>query len=492
MLEKLQLSLEHSTWLEGVRKIPCEIAAEHGVVSRGQHLAFEYRQNGVALFRKVRQEITKNGQVGKTFWIEPKDVSLILWNDDCLNEPCSPATPLVVTEGEFDGLACLAAGATHVVSVPNGAILARPGEGDVIPSEDRAFSYLWRGVKLDPRLDKFEKIILATDDDERGRVLRGELAVRLGRQRCWFVIYPEGCKDANDVLMQRGADALSDVFAEARPIVPNRLVCFSDIPVETRRTYSTGWRGLDAHMMLVIPELAIITGIPGAGKSAWALALGGNLAQVHGLRGAILQFEDNPERNRNDLLRYRMGIMGDDEQGGDRAEAVRWVDQMFRTISPSETVDDEGDFDLVWLHQAIEEAAKRHGCRWVIIDPWNEVEHLWNKNENEAVYLNRAIRQLKRIMRRFQVAIIIVAHPTKEGGKQQEIQDMSGYDIAGGAVWKNKSDHMVIVHRNSPADQITFVKIDKSKDFTLMGRPGIVRMRYRPTAANFEFVGSGV
>ena len=46
-------------------------------------------------------------------------------------------------------------------------------------------------------MQQFKKIILATDDDQKGRVLRDELAVRLGRSRCWFVTYPKGCKVAN-------------------------------------------------------------------------------------------------------------------------------------------------------------------------------------------------------------------------------------------------------------------------------------------------------
>lgn len=490
-MDRLTLSLTHAEWLAEVRKIPVEIAAQAGAVSQGEHLAFEYLLNGVCVMRKVRREILADGKSTKTFWIEPTGVALPLWNEDCLSEACSPESILVVCEGEIDGMSWLTAGAIHVVSVPNGAILSKPGEGDVVPSEDTPFAYLWQGAKLKPSIDKFSKIIIATDNDERGRVLRGELAIRLGRQRCWFVEYPAGCKDANDVLMLHGADALTDVLADAKPIVPSRLVKFSDIPTETRKTYVSGWPGLDEHLKLVIPELAVVTGAPGAGKSTWTLALGANLAQVHGLKGALLQFEDNPERNRNELIRYRMSVMG--REGGEaRAEAVTWIDTMFRTVAPSETVDEETDFDLPWLREAIEEAAGRHGCRWLIIDPWNEVEHLWAKSENEAVYLNRAIRMLKRIMRRFQIMIFIVAHPTKEGGKQPNIQDMTGYDIAGGAVWKNKSEHLIIIHRDEKNPTTTFVKVDKSKDYTLMGRPGIVRMQYVATSGSFRWLGSGV
>src|SRR5262249_10825982 len=74
----------------------------------------------------------------------------------------------------------------------------------------------------------------------------------------------------------------------------------------------------------------------------------------------------------------------------------------------------------------------RHGCRWVLVDPWNEVEHLWGRQDTEATYLNRALRELKRLGRRFQIALIIVAHPTKEGGKAEKLREASLYDINGG------------------------------------------------------------
>ncbi len=95
---------------------------------------------------RIRKEVVENGKTAKTFWIEPKGAELCLWNEDCLREPSD--APLIITEGELDALSFLAAGATHVVSVPNGATLDKPGEGDIVPRDDRAFRYLWDGVKL--------------------------------------------------------------------------------------------------------------------------------------------------------------------------------------------------------------------------------------------------------------------------------------------------------------------------------------------------------
>jgi twinkle protein len=199
---KLQLSIEHARWLEDARKIPCELASEKGVASSGENIGFQYRRNNVVLFTKVRKETpSPDGTSTKTFWIEPKGTALCLWNEDCLSEPSDDQ--LIITEGEIDALSFLTAGMAHVVSVPNGAPFDKPGVGDVEIAQDNAFRYLWDGNKLKTGLQRFRKIILATDDDQKGRVLRDELAVRLGRPRCWYLTYPRGCKDANS---QRRSD----------------------------------------------------------------------------------------------------------------------------------------------------------------------------------------------------------------------------------------------------------------------------------------------
>ena len=60
-----------------------------------------------------------------------------------------------------------------------------------------------------------EKIIIATDDDRWKSNVRGE--VRRGRHKCYRFKYPEGCKDANDVLMQKSSIELFESIDQAEP-----------------------------------------------------------------------------------------------------------------------------------------------------------------------------------------------------------------------------------------------------------------------------------
>jgi hypothetical protein len=119
-------------------------------------------------------------------------------------------------------------GFTNVVSVPDGAPRDVKEGALPDPEEDVKFSYLWasRGV-----LDMAVRIIIATDSDGPGQALSEELARRLGRERCWRVKWPtaeEGSadeppvkapslKDANEVLMAKGPDALKKAVQGAEP-----------------------------------------------------------------------------------------------------------------------------------------------------------------------------------------------------------------------------------------------------------------------------------
>lgn len=492
MLAKPALSQDHAEWLEAVRRIPCEIAAAHGVVSIDGNLAFEYRQSGELRYRKLRI-VNRDGS--KTFRRDRSGAETCLFNVDCLDEPlATPDTPLVICEGEIDALSWITAGMTHVVSVPDGAQRREPGEGDIDPRADDGYSWLWDGGKLIQGLRNWQKIIIATDADRPGNILRDELALRLGRERCWSVEYPEGCKDANEALVEHGEGVLIDAAIAARPLVPGRLVPMLAIPEPAELTvYTTGWgSGMDQHLRLAAPSLIPIVGPPGEGKSQFALALCAQLARLHGLKTAVMQFEDNPERNKRDLLRYAMAWASASSSGTPIAgPAERWVNEHFYAIAPPENLADEDDKTLGWVREQIESAALHHGCRIVLLDPWNEIEHAWSRHESEATYTNAALREIKRWARRWRLIVIIVAHPGKAiDGKS--IDEMTLYDVAGSAAWKNKADHGIIIKRTNENSSQVYVKVDKSKDWETMGVPGIVRMEFDRRNATYRFVGSGL
>ena len=469
------------------RQIPVELASRLGVCSWESNLAFEYRKDGRLQYRKFRY--VRDGE--KSFGRDRKGAETCMFLEHQIQDDPELSCPLIVTEGEIDALSIASVGLPNVVSVPDGAQLDDEGPAQIDPTSDKAFGWMWDGPNLKKHLAQFDRVILACDGDRKGRILTGELSVRFGAYKCYWIDYPSGCKDANDVLMKHGAAKLEEIIKAAKPIIPDKLVRFADIPdFGTGELYTSGLKGLDEGLGfgMMATNLVVFTGEPGSGKSELATNVGANLANLHQLPGAIIQFEDSTTRVRDTLISYALSSVSGITN---RGEAFDWVNKWFRTIVPQQGLGEDDDYTLPWLEYVIREARTRHGCKWVILDPWNEMEHMWDKGQNEAKYMNDALRRIKRIAKAFQIIIMVVAHPTKEGGKIKEIEELDLYMMAGGAAWSNKADIGIIVHRPEKDKTAAYIKVSKTKNQLLYGRPGIVRVEYQIASAKYRYIGMG-
>lgn len=455
------------------RGLDPEVATRLGARFSGGRFTFDTTKGGVLLYRKVRTP-------EKQFFIEPKGQKLQFWGlDEVPVLPSRPSEPLIITEGEFDRIAVVQSVGGYVLSVPNG-VAGKRSEGDIVIAEDNRFGYLWDGERLIPEVDQFDKIILCTDGDDPGLILRDELALRIGETRCWYVTYPEGCKDANDVVLRDRESALRAMIDGARPLRPGYLMKPSDIPPRAlNQTFSTGWGFMDKHMMLERPELVVVTGQPNHGKGQFIRCLAFNLARAHGWRTAFLAQEDPAHRVKRDMRRFAMGKYRYPNQEQQR-EALDWIDNHFRI---SQMPEDE-PVTLEMVEREMEAAALHHNCQVFVLDPWNEVEHRFAKGEAETQYIERALRQLLRKMRRLNLVLIIAAHPTKiSEGERANL-----YKISGSANWKNKCQHGIVIHKEHKDSNSVEINVEKSKDWETMGIPGKVYMDFSREFCDYEFI----
>ncbi len=129
-----------------------------------------------------------------------------------------------------------------------------------------------------------------------------------------------------------------------------------------------------------------------------------------------------------------------------RRDADAWINEkfVFFHIDPRT---DESEQTVEWLIEKAEEAVIRHGLKALVIDPWNEFEHARPHNETETQYVARMIKRLKRFAQTFDVLVIVVIHPTKNGGSK-DAADISLYDADGSAHWANKSDIGIAIERD--------------------------------------------
>jgi twinkle protein len=336
------------------------------------------------------------------------------------------------------------------------------------------FEFMWNNRD---RLRRIKRFIIAVDNDTNGKHLANELVRRLSAARCLFVTYPEGCKDLNDVRMQYGPERVTAVLNAAQPYPVKGLFTLKDYPdAPDVLTYSTGWDTVDELMKLFTPSMTVVTGIPGHGKSTWLTNLMVNAGKLHGWKSAVFSPEVPVVPHMRNKLRGMVACVSPHDMSREaRQHADQWISD--HIVFMEHTLDEDMDMSLEWLLERAADAVLRYGVRIIGIDPWNELEHSKRREETMAEYQNRALRQIRRFSVKYDVAIFLVAHPTKDvavGGKPRV---PTLYDIDGSAAWFNKPDFGIVVNVPDSSVPETMIHISKVR-FKDTGQKGSVRMKF--------------
>ncbi|KAK7246188.1 hypothetical protein RIF29_41048 [Crotalaria pallida] len=448
------------------RLISKETLERNAVMQRKYHdqivIAFTYRRNGALISCKYRD-------INKVFWQEADTEKIFYGLDDIEGE-----SDIIIVEGEIDKLAMEEAGFRNCVSVPDGAP-PTVSTKELPPEEkDMKYKYLWNCKDY---LKQASRIILATDEDQPGQALAEELARRLGKERCWRIRWPKkrgdvNCKDANEVLMYLGPQALKEVIenAELYPIrgLFNFRDYFDEIDAYYHRTLgyefgvSTGWNNLNELYNVVPGELTVVTGVPNSGKSEWIDALLCNLNQNAGWRFALCSMENKVREHARKLLEKHIKKPFFEARYGENVERMSveefqqgklWLSDTFSLIR----CEDDSLPNIKWVLDLAKAAVLRHGVRGLVIDPYNELDHQRPSNQTETEYVSQMLTLIKRFAQYHGCHVWFVAHP-------RQLHNWVGsppnlYDISGSAHFINKCDNGIVIHRNrdpdaGPIDQV--------------------------------------
>lgn len=447
-------------WAEMIeeRGISLEVAERNGVAVQSVFSPIEGKHVDALVFPYVRDGQIVNAKYrgpNKSFW-QVKGAEKVLYGlDDCVD-----CEEIIIVEGEFDKLAFEEAGYTNVVSVPDGA----PGkvkEGDVPnPEDDKKYEYLWN---CRAQLDTVKRFVIATDSDGPGKALAEELARRLGKERCFTVNWPEGCKDANETLQSGGVELIRDSISSAEGFPLRGLFKFADFSGDIEQYFnmdagselrgvSTGWRSVDKHYRVVPGELTVVTGVPNSGKSEWVDALMSNLAVQHGWTFALCSLENKVHEHARKLVEKYVGEPWFDTttyaKGAQRMNpqtmkrGMRWLNDHFVLIRHE---DDELP-SVDWILGLARAAVLRHGIRGLLIDPYNELDHKRPTGQTETEYVSQMLTRIKRFAQHYDVHVWFVAHPRQLHNWKGEMPGL--YDISGSAHFINKCDNGIVIHRN--------------------------------------------
>lgn len=366
----------------------------------------------------------------------------------------------IITEGEIDTASFVHAGFNQCVSVPNGA-------------KGSNLDY------LDPVVDIFErieKIYIAVDTDEKGILLRDELCRRLGPEKCFIVEY-NGFKDANELLVKSGGLSLSTAIKNARPAKVEGLVDISEHYSDLVDLYRNGMKSgktlnipeLDSIISWELGRLAVVTGVPGHGKSEFVDFVVSKLNIIHGWKVAYFSPENFPMKYH--LMKLIPKISGkkfvtDELSENELKDTFDYINENYQFIAP----DDDQTFERIIELAMI--TVKRNGVKILVIDPYNKIEHKRDKSETETEYISRFLDKLIVFAKIYGVLIFLVAHPRKMPMQKDTMKVIAPtlYDINGSANFYNKCDYGISVYRDREK-MLTNIQILKVK-FRHLGEGG--------------------
>lgn len=392
----------------------------------------------------------------------------------------------IICEGEMDALSLEVAGFRNAISVPDGA-----------PTPESKNLELKFEFLDDERFDQVKQFVLAVDSDEPGKKLEDELARRLGRDKCMRVTWPEGCKDANEVLMRHGAETLRHCIEDAKAFPVEGVFSISDIEDDINNMLEfgmikgepTGWDSVNGLYTPAPGQWTLVTGIPSMGKSEWLDALAVNIAENAGWVFGVCSPENQPiSWHAAKLIEKRMNerlVAGRVNQARFH-EAKAWLNEHFHFIMPEEPT-----LDSVLAKAKV--LVRRHGMKGLIIDPYNELDHTKRKDGvNETEYVSTFLTQLRKFARENSIHVWLVAHPAKlMKEKNGEYPVPDGYTVSGSAHFYNKADNIVAVHRDVRNPQApTEVHVQKIRSRWL-GRRGTAFLQWQSNSGRFrEFDGA--
>ena len=411
-----------------------------------------FNEYGKLEFIKYRNMSYKKGQKGSKEWCAEGGKPILFGM-----KQCTSFDRLVITEGQLDSLSVAEAGIENAVSVPIGM---------------NGFTWLphcYDWVK------RFETVVVFGDLEKGHMSLLDTLKQRLPN-RVLAVCKEDylGEKDANDILRSFGADAVRKAVEGAKePQIGyvKELADVEDVDLNLLPKVKTGYYDIDSALGggICFGQVCLLTGRRGDGKSTFMSNVVANA-----LEQGIGVFAYSGELAGYHFKRWlNCQLAGDDNMVGSQngyGETVYTIDpdvskrigEWYRGkafIYDNGYIEDNDE--TVALAEIVKEVAARRNVKLICID--NLMTAMETVNEQSNLYLAQSnfVGELKKIAVRYDVAIILVAHPRKHG---KEDTSFDNDDVSGSADITNKVDIVMNYGRaKEGADHDSELEISKNR-----------------------------
>ena len=243
--------------------------------------------------------------------------------------------------------------------------------------------------------------------------------------------------------------------------------------------YFTGIKDLDDICRLDKARLVTVTGIPGSGKSEFVDFLTTDYNKRYGLKTLYFSPENSPvEFHLEKLIRKFTCKPLLELTEEERETAISYVLANFYFFNC---------YDVTKLKEILataEEMVVEKQIDILVLDPYNRIDVEHAATDIETQYISKILDELSKIALKHNLIVFLVAHPRKMPDSQGRGSMPSAYDINGSAHFFNKSDFVLIVHRNNRSETLTTVRVDKVK-FSNYGHLGKCELEYDYQSGNY-------
>jgi twinkle protein len=379
-----------------------------------------------------------------------KDCRSILFNGDAIE---SHGEEIFITEGEIDALTLWDQGIKNVVGITTGA-------GSLDPS--------W----ID-QLQVVNKIYLVYDPDEAGQKGAKEAARRLGYDRCFNVVLPDG-QDVNEYF-RGGHDVFEfqSLVNQARQFDIAGIMTFADGLKKYREEAQrpdqatgirTGWADVDRIIKtgFMPGELIVLGAPPKIGKSTFAL----QIITHNALQDTPALFFCLEIRPMKIIQKITQCHNRSEEIGIAEIERAR-IDFKGKPLYLGYCYQKP---TLDGIIETLKAAIRRYGLKLLCFD---HLHFLCRSISNQVQEIGLAVQSFKFLAEELETPIILIAQPRKI----QADSIMTAMDLKDSSSIFSDCDHLIILHRARKAsngkegatlqteayDSVTMVRIEASR-----------------------------
>jgi twinkle protein len=411
-------------YLTETRNIPLAVLDAYKIGEQGNLIVFPFLlPDGELVLAKVREAV--DGAKPKP---TAKDCEPVLFGWQAIS---AYAREVVITEGEIDALSWSSYGYPSL-SVPFGG-----GAGA---------KQQWISSEFE-RMERFEKIYLATDMDKQGDEAAAEIATRLGRHRCYRVAMP--FKDANACLMEGvSKDAMDAAILSAKSMDPEGLrkpTEFTEAVVElfwpkpgTHVGYRTPYGKVGDKLLFRPGEMTIWTGASGMGKSQVLSDCAVDWIK-QGAQVCVSSLEMKGAQTLRRMCRQTLGVEKPTEPA--IRLGLRWLEQGLLLY------DFIGKASVAKLLEVFSYARAKYGCDMFVVDSLMRLGIASDDNVGQE----KAVYEMIEWTTQKDVHLHLVAHSRKgtvgSGAPQTE-------DIKGASEIGSNSPNIISIWRNKELEEI--------------------------------------